>query len=502
VTYGRARGGEQGASLIIALAVLAALGLFVAVMLSNGETSLKVTSVVRTRDDLQATADASIDYAIQYLRVNPAICSDVSSSPTSITVPVLNGAKVTSLTVTCQAVAGSDGHGSSGGTGRYAVVTTDTVTGSLLQTGGSKNSMTITGEGNGTESPHAKAVYVAAAPTIQHGLTVGGGDFLEGTSNCSGVSKPAHLTMAGSYGWSCVPQSIPDPFYELPASPPAIVNPSPVIVNANCTLFNPGTYNAPPSFNAVGNYFASGVYYFLDTGTMTVPSSARVDGGKPKSPETQALNAGPPVVSPCASDATPGALGSGNGVLFIFGGSSALSIGNKATFELYSRVPSGATAGSEGDPGLSIYTVRSTFGGWKCSGYPSCTAGGLPVPAFANVSQSQVVIHGIVYAYNANVVMFVTNSSVASLAGGIIVNDLTLDNSSASCSTGCNGVSVPSGTFVAPTRRIVEIVADAKGGGQADIIDQAVVRIANDASYSTTILSWRKCGSSSVPCAT
>jgi hypothetical protein len=494
----RIRQDETGASLIIALAVLAALGLFVAVILANGETSLKITSVVRTRDDMQTAADAAVDYAIQYLRANPSVCPEVSSSPTTITVPIANGGGVSGLTVTCQVVAGSDGKGTSGGTGRYAVVTTDTGKGPTLQKGGAQSSIGITGEGNGTESPHANAVYVAAAPTIEHGLTVTGGDFLQAAASCSGVTANANLTMSSPYVWKCVPPSIPDPFYELPTSPPTTLNPPAVNVSSNCKLFNPGKYATAPSFNATGNYFASGVYYFENTGTMKVPDNARVDGGMPKSPETQALNAGPPVLPPCASDATPGAKGSGNGVLFILGGNSAFSIGNKTTFELYSRVPGAATAGLEGDPGLSIYTVRSTFGGWKCSGIPSCNGG----TVLSNTAQSQVVIHGVVYTYNANVDLFATNNSVATLAGGIVVHDLTLENSSSACA--CNGVSVPSGAAVAPARRLIEIAVDAKGGGQTDIFDRAVVRIANDASYSTTVLSWRKCGLKAVPapCAT
>ena len=66
---------EEGVSLVLALVFLSLFAIFVAALLSQVDTNIRVTEhLVRPANAQLYAADAGVDYAIQKLRTDPEFC--------------------------------------------------------------------------------------------------------------------------------------------------------------------------------------------------------------------------------------------------------------------------------------------------------------------------------------------------------------------------------------------------------------------------------------------
>jgi hypothetical protein len=118
----RRASGEQGVSLILALAFMALFGVIVSAVLVSTQGGLKTTPVVKTKDADLYAADGGIDYGIQSIRNSDELCQHAGE--TDIPVGDTNGDGVTDLAinneavnVTCTAISGDGAGGSGSGSG-------------------------------------------------------------------------------------------------------------------------------------------------------------------------------------------------------------------------------------------------------------------------------------------------------------------------------------------------------------------------------------------------
>ena len=98
-TRGHRGAGDDGSVLVIALVFLTVGGLIIAGLLSQTETNLKTTTVVKVRAERVYAADAAIENGIQNLRLNQNACS-ASGGLATIPVPAVNAKTGAGLWVT------------------------------------------------------------------------------------------------------------------------------------------------------------------------------------------------------------------------------------------------------------------------------------------------------------------------------------------------------------------------------------------------------------------
>jgi hypothetical protein len=489
--------GEEGTSLVIALAFLALLGASIASMLMVTFSSFKTTQVARSRGNTHYGADGGADLAIQMLRANSSYCPDTAAGTQSLPSQTINGK---SVTITCQALSGS------------TTTSLSPTTYSLIVTGypqtpsdtGWKLNELFRKEGD-AGSPYP-TVTIGGGPVFNAGKFYDKFDNNKGIvqftdnvtqwNSTTGVNPGPHCTdskavaatsgnpaMANGATWTCVNQSsypVPDPNFALIA--PSALAPAPV-VQGTCTIFFPGRYTTKPAtFDEHDHYyFASGVYFFDDVGEVLM-EAASAFGGEPAPGESRAFSG----ITPCATDAVANTLvpgsATGKGALFIMGGNSKWKVHNhsETRFEIFSRVP--ANPAIEPVAGMSIYAPRFNGSNWTANN-PDFFFG-------MDGSNPQVVIHGLVYAPGGQVNQLRTLANPAAggrslFSGGLVVGrfEAKFDGSSTS------GKLVQRGDGVAATNRTVVVTATATDPGGAPVTVKAIIDLS---STGATVLSWRK----------
>jgi len=493
---GRARG-EDGISLILAMAFLSMLSVLVVSLLGVTYGGLKTTEAVRGSNNSLFGADGGADYGIQYLRANASVCA---SAGTSQTLPSITlGGK--SVAVDCQTVSGSTGGGALSPT-PYALIVTgyppkpgasDPKLNELFRKEGSTNSTGIVSIGGGP-SFNAGLFYdkfTDNRPVIQFQGDLDQWNSVSGNNpgpycNNSKSQAASSGNPAVTGTWTCRNQNqypVPDPNPNLIV--PTAMAPAP-IVQGSCTIVFPGRYTSKPvDFDEKDHYyFASGVYYFDDVGEMKM-EAASMFGGEPPAGESRAFTG----VTPCATDAIANSLrpgsATGKGVLFIMGKKSSWNIHDhvETRIELFSRVP--ANPAIEPPAGISIYAPRFNGSNWLANEASEIIKGDGPSP--------QVVIHGLVYAPGSDTdqLRVLANPAAGGLAlfsGGLVVSrfEAKFDSNSVF------GKLVQRGDGVAAaTDRVVVVTSIATGGGDAPVTVRAVMQFPASGG-APTILSWRK----------
>ncbi len=490
--------GEDGVSLIIAMAFLSLLGVLVVSLLTVAYGSFKTTQVVRGSNSSLFGADGGVDYGIEYLRANSSICANAGSNQS---LPALTvGGKT--VAVSCQTSTGSAAGAALSPT-PYSLI----VTGFPKKPGasawrldqlfrkegssGSAGTVTIGGGPAFNAGNFYDKFGPGEPPTIQFqgDLTqwnsTTGQDFGPHCTNSKAVAASSgNPSVTGT--WVCAVQAstpVPDPVPNLIV--PTTTAPA-SILQGTCRIFFPGRYTSAPDLDENAHYyFASGVYYFDDVGEIKM-EAASAFGGEPPAGESRAFSA----ITPCATDAIANSLrpgsATGKGVLFVMGKNSRWKIHNhvETRFEIFSRVP--ADPALEPPAGISIYAPR--FDG------PNWVANDASEVISMDGTGPQVVIHGLVYAPGSDTHQLrqLANPAAGGLAifsGGLVVGrfEVKFDGSSTL------GKLVRRGDGVAAaTDRTVVVTATATGGGDAPISVQAVVRLNANSSVPPTVLSWRK----------
>ncbi len=481
----RRRGrGEDGTSLLIAMAFLGLLATTVVSMLTVTFGSFKTTEVTRGADAKLYGADGGTDVAIQLLRASNSYCPNVAAGTQAMPDQTINGRTVQ---LSCTTLSGSTGSGPS--PSDYAFV----VTGYPGPTGTPANLAGATT----TNSAQKGELHFVGKAFNAGGFTFSGNgpqlffdDTLEEYDGPSPYCTDAKAAAASSDnphvtgGWTCVQPAtfpVPDPLPTLKV--PTAAAPARVTAGG-CTTMFPGKYTSAPTFSSSGNYYlASGVYYFENTGAITL--NGTVFGGQPGPGETQLFTG----ITPCSNDVAANALvpgsATGSGVQIVLGGNASIVTANSdsSKTELFARVPGNPSA--EGTPGVSIYAPRTAG-----TGYLAWNAG---TAVDQSVTKPQIVVHGLVYVPNSPInVLVVTNPAAgesAIFAGGLVAQVVTVKTTGHQTFTALPFAGIP---LPATTRTVVVTATAIDPSGGVPVTVKAVVSLGTAAGTPATVQSWRK----------
>lgn len=472
--HSRRHHNQDGTSLVIVLVFISVFGLIAAGLLTEAGASVKYTSTITEHEKKVYAADAGISLGIQQIQQHNELCPTTLSTDTVQTTTV-NGIPTR---VTCETTTGS----TTGGRG-YAIYTLSPAADSLgLQSGDAKE----------VDGP----VFVTGGVDgLNKGLILKDGSFrqLRGPEayRCNGQTS-ANVTVDPGHLKLCPLTAPTAPTYPAPASIP-----DPAIAaqpSGACKIFYPGRYEAAPALDLTKtNYFATGIYYFKTSFTFT--GTAGPDtyyfGGEPATYEGEPkFEANRP---PCASDASAAAAApagaytaSGTGVQFIFGNGAALTVDNKSRGELFERTTNGTQ--QTASPTIIAVPTSWSSAGWLPNPVDTTVVG------FTSGSDKSLIVHGVTYAPDHNVVFKVTNVVDAAVFGGVVAWKLDLQSSEGGGGTGLvivagNGTPEPRYIVV---RATAPFPASASAG--RSVVSTAVVQIANDTGKTATIESWRTRG--------
>ena len=308
--------GEDGVSLILAMAFLALLSVLVVSLLTVVYSSVKTTTAVSDHSSNLYGADGGADIALQLLRSNSSYCPDVGS-PQSMPSQSIGGRTVN---LTCQTISGTVGGTGGGAAGVYALVVTG-----YNDPDGHVPDLEKLVELDGKDKDGTDSVRVAGG----HVFNVGKFKFksdapvlivdknLDQWNSTTGDHPGPHCTTdqaaAPSIGnpqvtgtWTCRRQAtfpVPDPNPTLIV--PTAAAPAPITVG-ECTIHFPGKYTEKLELDKEKKYyFASGVYLFHETKENKL--QGEIFGGQPGPGVTQAFTN----ISPCSNDAAANAAASG-----------------------------------------------------------------------------------------------------------------------------------------------------------------------------------------------
>jgi hypothetical protein len=429
---------EEGAVLVLVLAVITVLALVAGAVISQADANLKSGDVVDEQARASYAADGGVEFGIQSLRTTSTNCPTPGST-SRLDVPSdslsIGGHTVE---VSCRDISGV-----TTGMAGWAAYVRDNID---------------TSNGSATKKIEG-ALYYGGTWSLGKPLSVTGGDIIASGAACT---FPSPSSLIGP---------TPNPPYrrDCPAAAPvvpAIAQPGTAAFGSfqditaapgtTCRRFTPGKYDATHPFTlAATNYLQSGVYVF--TGVAIDLKGNNVLGGTPYG-ETAALG-----LSGCAG-ADPA--GSGYGVELVLDAGSSISMENNSAMELFTRQNSATDNAS----GVSIYAATTTHDNvlTQCTG-----------------SNCDLVVHGAVYAPNRNVsIREVSNNNAVTLSGGVAAWDLTLHDSNSSIALISSKNS--------PGQRLIEVTATAKGlAGAKDVTATAIVEVFNDVNRVAQIRSWQ-----------
>lgn len=479
----RKRKDEQGTSLVIVLVFIAVFGLIAAALLTEAGASVAYTKTVTDHEAKVYAADAGVSLGIQQLQQHNTLCPTTSGSSEVVQTIQVNGLDVE---VSCQTTSGS----TTGGLG-YAVFTLSPDADSLvLQSGDAKEvsgPVHVTGGVDGLN----KGLVVKKGDFTQQKLLDALGNPLAHSCN---AKTDSGVTVQTGFAKHCLPGQPDQPTYAAPASIPSAAPAAQV--SGACKIFYPGTYDAAPSFDlGRTNYFATGVYYFRSP--FTFAGSGGNDtyffGGMPAayeevkfSSEWQASNCARDTnaVAAAAAASTPFTYTpSGSGVEFVFGNNATLTVDNKARAELFERT-------ADGNQETASPTIAVVPSSWTSAGWQTNTIHTEAV-SFTSGADKALVVHGVTYAPEHNVVLRVTNVVDAVAFGGIVAWKADLRSSEGGGGSGLV-VNGRNGT-PKPRRVIIKGTAppSASSGAGKPVVSTALVRIENDDNKTTQIETWR-----------
>jgi Tfp pilus assembly protein PilX len=477
---------EDGASLVIVLVFITVFGLIAAGLLTEAGASVAYTKTVNDHEKKVYAADAGVALGIQHLQQHNTLCPVTGSSGTIQTVKV-NGLDTE---VTCETTSGS----TTGGLG-YAIYTLSDEPDSLqLQQGDAKE---VSGP-----------VHVTGGVTgLNKGLDLTKGDFTQLAANgCNAktYSGVGGVTPQPGYDKYCLSSQPEQPTYSAPSA--AIPAPAPTPqLRGDCKIFYPGTYDYSLSdmslstaFNLTKtNYFATGVYYFRSSFSFTGTGSddTYYFGGMPADYEAKKFSSkwdattcarDTEAVAAAASATTPFTYTpSGSGVEFVFGNGAILTVENKSRAELFERTADGNQETASPTIAVVPSTWATTPVTWQAN--PIHTTG----VTFTPGADKALVVHGVTYAPEHNVLLKVTNVVDAVAFGGIVAWKLDLDSSEGG---GGSGLVVNGRNGTPKPRRIIvkgtAPPASTNGAGRS-VVSTAVISIENDESKTVQIETWR-----------
>lgn len=416
---------DEGAVLVLVLAFLAGVGVVTLALLSQTGVAVRNTTVVADFGKKVYSADSALDVALEAVQTDMTLCPEVSASPAVLSPGVTVDGDVDPVVVTCRTTAGS-----AGGYRGYSIVTTDASSSSSLatQSGGDK---AVTGP-----------VFVAGGADLKKRVVVTGGSYVQATTPCPAAGS--EVQVSPPHALLCGPRPTPTLDVVAPAVP-STVDPLPDTTTVpGCSIFSPGRYTAKPVLNANRNYFKSGVYYFDFAGAWNIDKTSVV-GGTAGSATTE-------LDAPCLLESSP----DGDGVVWVFRGTSALTVSNAARVELFARRP----PTPDGTSGLSVVVEGPRTGSSidQLNGNP------------------QVVFHGLVYSPQASIGTNAVGSVSFYMLNGVVASRLLLQSVGNGLLVGTEGGG--------STRNIVLEATASKGTDARTVVARVVGTVEPDGTLS------------------
>lgn len=338
---------DTGSALALALVFLMLFGIYVGVVLSFAQTSLRSTAAVRDEGATTYAAGGAVDGAINAVRTDLTAGVDPGTTPIPATscfsLPAGQLGNTAPVTVTCRPRPGS-------GAG---------ATGSLRSQPAQAVLTTATNAAEGISVPTGANVRVQGSALAQQALTVPLGATL--TSSTSIAASTCAVLGTATPTPQCGAAIPPDPASDPAAFPTTWAGPTtyptPVGTLPACATpvvrLSPGTYQSRTALQAVLNcpntviWFRPGQYYFdfTDAGTheLTFDTASSVVVGGTERGWTPGTTAAGSVPRPtAASPQTSACDRSAAGVELVFGGDSRMTV-RSGSVQLCALEPSTTT---------------------------------------------------------------------------------------------------------------------------------------------------------------
>lgn len=408
MTVRRVLRGEDGASLVLALAFVTFMAVFSVAILSFTGVGATTSTIATAKTDQLYAADAGMEYGIANLKADTTRCSSGTTNTTWPTTTV-NGKPVT---YSCSYLSGGTGLTGSALLGEY---------GAILTGGGG---IAVSGSTSPTNVVFAYEGSIHSAGPLTSNASSGQMMSVDGNLTLAGACPPSTGLTITSPG-TCTPSSATPALPTLGVYVPSAAAPAPS-TSGSCTTLFPGKYGGGgrgiPSFNTSGQYYLANGVYYINGGNMTLAGT--VFGGQMSASDTKALTGS----TPCrATD--PNTSGyTGSGVTFVLGGNAKLLISNaNARVELFTRVPGGLDAGAT--PGVGVWAASSSASLVSGSGAYTASTTTQQIVWPSNVGIG-FVEHGLTYVPSSSVQLSMLANAPAGGAsvftGGLVASALSI----------------------------------------------------------------------------
>lgn len=461
---------DRGSVLVLAIVVVAVMGLMVIAITKYSATSLRFGHVTERRSDQLSAADAGMRYAIDQLKLRNAACIlDTQEAVLPGVDADFNGA---SASVVCERITS----GFEGIQAYAAVMTGEGMSPSqdLISTQAGNSLPKILGGPVFMSRIDASAFALGPQVTIENGPLLyhdGSGD----TSQPCTSLKPSQVPAVAAdklvfdpeliFGPACVRTTwqeiwdspwvpnLNDPvaFPERQGNVAVTTDLSETSVGAyrdfgsggnSCRVFRPGRYTVTPDLNGHDAYFRSGDYVFdLPAADSTIlVRHGTVTAGKINTAVTEpAVNELSSVMTNQCKTAQTDDPSPTPGATFYLAGKSHLDINTNGSFEIHARAQGPTMAESDY---VAVQTLCAPNGSWcnaggnggltgKHSTLSAPSGGSVPPVLFTNSGNNkEFVSHAYFYSPLAQIEFGnVTNTASQKMLGGLVAARLVLQSS-------------------------------------------------------------------------
>jgi hypothetical protein len=410
-----ARSDDSGATLILALIFITVVAVVIAAILSFVDTSMRTTIAVRDQAARASAADGAAQVAVNYVRTHGygGSGSCLAGMPALGGLYQQNGVSY-SASVACDNTADSLADSGlaygSGNKPANAILTLDppgtTAEDGINVTAGGTNIVLFGGDIFSNSTIRAKKNMHTTGAITARGA-------------CTGTSITSTPAPVCNYGGAAVG----DPGYTAPPTPSATAQTVPACRTNKVVTFTPGLYTDLAGLNTLTGsctgatfHFPPGVYYFnlnglwtLNTGFLIGGDATLTDGNNPVIPGVCRS----PIPRPMPWTKPP----AGDGVEFVFGGTSQLKV-SKAQLELCGSYSTNA-------PPIAVYGLTADLKQGATIVVPAesgcvTTIGGCPVISSDNSPNSNLFIQGTTYVPKALINVALNNNTSQTFGGGVV----------------------------------------------------------------------------------
>jgi hypothetical protein len=500
--------GEDGTSLLLAIAFIAFLGIFTVAILGVTYTDFKTTTVARTRADGLYASDGGADFALERFRTLPWTTCPGTSTPLTPGPGALNNSTSVTVNYACSSTTVGASPAACGTTilsGSYCAVATGsagiTVGGTIPTT---LNPPLLLNFHTNVWSAGTTAIMAAGTTTDSNKTVVNGNLRINTGGACSAndttdprvVMPPNTCTVGAAPAFTSGSAPV--------VVPPTAAAPSPVSDGNDCIMVYPGKYGVGgyangATFSADGHtgyYMASGTYYFNDTNDVTM--QGWIQGGAPGATTPLLASSFSSRCDPSwandnnARTLNPSYTYTGSGITIIVGGTAPLKFGstNDTKIELFPRV---TTSGPDNATTDNVTIWGKETG--STSNYTNLDAGtNIYTTTGSGTIASDVVVHGFTYAPDSTAQIApmanLDAGGSAQFRGGIYAKKIMINGNNNTGSVAIAGIAAVPG--VPGPRTVTFTVTTALPNSYASTVLTVLAEYPTTSGGQPKILSWRK----------